>query len=170
MSTGLSGYIILFVSIWNLYILYTMCNNDRNHSLLLAINQCLVLLKFWYPLQFMDSLLVVAFWKVIEYFSIYIHFSLFKFWYTLQLTNSCINYCNLNVKVDWLFLYLYSLVSLCHMYNSLKVVFGALRLCSLCFLHTLLSLYTSPPCLVSEIPNQKCLRHCIQPSNLHPHI
>jgi hypothetical protein len=41
--------------------------------------------------------------------------------------NSCFNYCNLNVKVDRIFLYLYSLISLCHVHNSLKGVFGTLK-------------------------------------------
>jgi hypothetical protein len=43
---------------------------------------------------------------------LYIHFSPLKFWYTLQFMNSCINCYNLNVKVDWMFVYLYSLLSL----------------------------------------------------------
>jgi hypothetical protein len=107
-STVLSGCIFfLFVSISNLCILYTMCKKDRNHSLLACNNPVSCAFEVLISLQFMDCLLVVAFWIFLYLYSLLLHEV-----YTLQFVKSCINCCNLNVKLDWIFLSLYSLISL----------------------------------------------------------
>jgi hypothetical protein len=84
-----------------------MCKKDRNHILLACNNPVSCAFEVLISLQFMDCLLVVAFWIFLYLYSLLSHEV-----YTLQFMKSCINCCNLNVKLDWIFLYLYSLISL----------------------------------------------------------